>query len=862
MRLSTGSAGYQSSGLSDAPAVSADGRYVAFESAASNLVPGDLNGAMDIFVKDTQTQGISLISTSSAEEQANYHCSGPDISTNGRYVAFVSLADNLVPGDTNGDPDVFVKDTQTGVTTRVSTDSEGNQANPCYYGCYYYNFGSSDPSISADGRYVAFYSYADNLVPGDTNQAPDVFVKDALTGATTRASTDSSWAQASGGNGSAISADGRFVAFNSTDADLVPGGNGAYDVFVKDIQTGSIICASTDSSGGRMSAAMAFTPSLSADGRYVTFDSNSSTLVPGDEAKNCTQDSDYFFRCEEVYLKDTQTGGITRISNDFESGGQPNGLSAHPSITADGGRVTFWSMASNLVPGDTNGTSDVFVWDKNTGASSRISLSAAGGQGNARSQNVGATFVNNSFSSARRTISADGGYVAFESDATNLVPGDGNSQKDIFLASANAAVKKNYWSWYDAQSPGAMNWVLMANANSSVWDLGYGLDIAEQTMDLSPFALTGGGCPSEGCVPGETPMGMAITPSFIGVIGGPVVARSFTDENYLLTSQRTLWGDSLEEVVGTPEERLSDHYYWPWYDSLSPGFTNWVLVSNPNYQPVYYRIMVAGQEAGSGSLNFNESATPNFPGVMSGPVEVEAWSDAIGGSVPARVIASQRVLSDYGGAFNEVPGIPAAELSDHYLWTWYDEKSPGTMDWVLISNPNPAPVNYTVKIAGAELASGTLNAAGPEGFDQVQLRFPGSRGGPVEVSATGTVIASQRTLWGDSFEEVPGFAYSALASSYHWTWYDSSSPGALNWVLVANPNPDPVTYSVRIAGAEVAAGTLEPAGDPNGLDMATPVFDNVMGGPVEVTSSGGAVLASQRVLWKGHFNEVVGTVLD
>jgi hypothetical protein len=135
-------------------------------------------------------------------------------------------------------------------------------------------------------------------------------------------------------------------------------------------------------------------------------------------------------------------------------------------------------------------------------------------------------------------------------------------------------------------------------------------------------------------------------------------------------------------------------------------------------------------------------------------------------------------------------------------------------------------------------------------------------GGPVEVTATGDLVASKRTLWGPSFEEVPGYQFSSLASHYHWTWYDSQSHGANNWILIHNPNPGPVDYSIIIAGSVVASGTLQAAGDPLGADMAMPVFTGVMGGPVEVSSTGGNVMVSQRVLWNGYFNEVLGTVLE
>ncbi|HZD03663.1 MAG TPA: hypothetical protein VE173_02060, partial [Longimicrobiales bacterium] len=182
-RVSTTSAGAEGTGGDSLDlAVSADGRYVAFESDASNLVGSDTNTLRDIFVKDTTTGATTRVSTSSAGAQATGgHSFDPAISADGRYVAFESDATNLVAGDTNALSDVFVKDTQTGTTTRVSTDSAGGESDG----------GSFDMTISADGRYVAFESDATNLVPGDGNAARDDFVKDRQTGATTRVSTDS-----------------------------------------------------------------------------------------------------------------------------------------------------------------------------------------------------------------------------------------------------------------------------------------------------------------------------------------------------------------------------------------------------------------------------------------------------------------------------------------------------------------------------------------------------------------------------------------------------------------------------------------------------------------------------------------------
>ena len=157
-RVSVASDGTQSNNSSYNPSISANGRYVAFESEATNLVRGDTNNFRDIFVHDRQTGQTTRVSVASDGTQANGHSYDPSISADGRYVAFASLANNLVSGDTNDQQDIFVHDRQTGQTTRVSVASDGTQASGH----------SFNPSISADGRYVAFVSSASNLVGGDT----------------------------------------------------------------------------------------------------------------------------------------------------------------------------------------------------------------------------------------------------------------------------------------------------------------------------------------------------------------------------------------------------------------------------------------------------------------------------------------------------------------------------------------------------------------------------------------------------------------------------------------------------------------------------------------------------------------------
>lgn len=399
-RVSVDSSGGQGNSFSPHTSISADGRYVAFQSWATNLIPGDTNGMADIFVHDRQTDQTSRVSVGSTGVQGNWNCWETAISAGGRYVAFGSQSTNLVPGDTNGGEDVFVHDRHTGQTSRVSVDSAGVQGDSS----------SHTPCISADGRYVAFYSYATNLVPSDTNGWVDVFVHDRQTGQTSRASVDSAGGQGNSDSFthySSISADGRLVVFHSWATNLVPGDtNGKTDAFVHDRQTGLTSRVSVDSAGGQGNEHSAW-PSISADGRTVAFHSWAANLVPSDTNGDL-----------DVFVHDRQTSQTARVSVD-SAGGQGNNESFSPFISADSRYVTFHSRATNLVPGDTNGYLDVFVYDRQTGQTSRVSVDSAGSQGNNES---GAPF-----------ISADGRYVAFTSEATNLVPGDTNSSKDVFV---------------------------------------------------------------------------------------------------------------------------------------------------------------------------------------------------------------------------------------------------------------------------------------------------------------------------------------------------------------------------------------------------------------------------------------------
>jgi Tol biopolymer transport system component len=278
-RVSVASDGSQANGASRETRISADGRFVAFACHASNLVPGDTNGLSDAFVHDRLTGETWRVNVSTSGDQADGETFHLNINDDGRFVVFESRADNLVPGDTNTDPDAFVRDWQTGITERVSVSSSGEQGNCCsgHVGGF---------AISADANYVAFGSTSTNLVPGDTNNAVDVFLRDRLASTTERVSVSGPGEQADAGGGSPdLSSDGRYMAFLSSATNLVPGDtNGVCDVFVRDLLASLTERVSVSSTGEQANGETPGFPyaRISADGRCVVFQSDATNLVPGD----------------------------------------------------------------------------------------------------------------------------------------------------------------------------------------------------------------------------------------------------------------------------------------------------------------------------------------------------------------------------------------------------------------------------------------------------------------------------------------------------------------------------------------------------------------------------------------------------
>ena len=415
-RVSVSSTGAEANGASTTNSltpmsISADGRFVSFNSGATNLVDGDTNGIPDVFVRDLLLGTTERVSVSSAGQQgsgggtnATLGSYGSALSADGRYVAFYSYSPNLVAGDTGGWVDVFVRDRVSGATERVSVSSSNGSPNGA----------SQYPSLSADGRYVVFQSAGTNLVSGDKNNQTDLFVRDRVARTTRRVSVSSTGkegngASAAGMGNQAISADGRYVVFQSLATNLVTGDtNGQMDIFLRDLWSNVTERVSVTATGGQADGYSAHA-SISADGRYVVFSSAAPNLAPAGAPAGVLQ----------VYVRDRQLGTTVCASvSDLGQAGDRSTFS-HAAISGDGRFVTFQSGATNFVPGATTSGYNVFVRDLALGMTT-CPTAWSGGWG------LGTGFPD-------VAIDGDGSAIVFSSAGTNLVAGDSNGVTDVFL---------------------------------------------------------------------------------------------------------------------------------------------------------------------------------------------------------------------------------------------------------------------------------------------------------------------------------------------------------------------------------------------------------------------------------------------
>lgn len=388
-----------------APEISKTGRWIAFESAA-RLVPIDTNGFRDIYLRDRRTGKTSLVSVATDGGPSEGSSVNPSMTPDGRYIAFETFADDVAPGDDNDNEDIVVRDMVSGAIELASLTSDESQTVGA-------NQWSTTPSISEDGRYVAFISVATDLAPGDYADTTDVFVRDRQAGTTDIVSLPSTGGFSEGGENfgpASISADGRFVAFSSRATNLVPTDtNDTTDVFLRDRLMLTTVRASVGP-GGIQATGASGQPALSANGKFLAFQSNATNLL----------DSPTDSSLSDIYVRDlaAETNELASVTTT----GSGAGSCGFPAMSHSGRYVIFESLAATLVPSDTNLETDVFVHDMVGATTRRVSVSTLGVEGNGSSGGR-----------SDSAISSNGQHVAFDSRATNLVPSDQNGVLDVFV---------------------------------------------------------------------------------------------------------------------------------------------------------------------------------------------------------------------------------------------------------------------------------------------------------------------------------------------------------------------------------------------------------------------------------------------
>jgi hypothetical protein len=392
--VSVGPGGVQADHDSDEPSVSADGRYVAFTSSATNL-DGGAPGQTDVFLHDRDSGTTTLVSVDGAGEAANGASSRPSLSADGRLVAFQSTASDLVDGDSNGVADVFLRDLDTGETTLVSLDGSDGPADGA----------SSDPDLSADGGHVAFVSRASDLVAGDDNGQQDVFVRDLDAGDTVMASINHLGEPSDFSTASLprLSDDGRYVAFSSLAGDLdPPDSNILVDAFVRDLDSGVTTLVSKDRDGGPANSS-SYAVAISGDGNLVLFDSPASDLVEQPVGHM------------QVYLRDVAAGLTERVSLDTD--GEPGDERTRGTALSGDGRYVLMSTETTNLPlcGGSAGD-DLILRDLVTGRNTTVAIGL--------DHRPEATYAGD--------LASSGATAAFTSRSSGLVAGHSGTVSDVF----------------------------------------------------------------------------------------------------------------------------------------------------------------------------------------------------------------------------------------------------------------------------------------------------------------------------------------------------------------------------------------------------------------------------------------------
>ncbi len=634
--VSKDAAGLQGNGVSNWPRISADGTYIVFQSLATNLVTPN-TASQQIFRKNVVTGEVGLVSADSAGTQGNGVSALPVISDDGRYVAFFSTSTNLVTPNTTV-TDVFRKDMLTGEVKLVSANAAGTEGDAA----------SSTPAISADGRYVAFYSGSTNLVSPATTGI-QVFRKDLVTGEVKLASADAAGTQ---GNGNAnyspdISFSGRYVSFTSTSTNLVTPATSGQELFSKDMLTGEVKLASSDAAGAESNQSNGY-PSYTDDARYVTFASNANNLIPG-------------VGFQQIYCKDLISGDIALVSADA-SGAQGTGMSTYSSISADGRFVAFDASATNLVtPATTN--SQVFRKDLASGEVLLASATAAGAQGNS--------------ASVFASMTPDARYVTFHSQATNLVaPATTGTQ--VFRKELPAPYYFYFAEGYTGS--GFQEYLCLGNPYGDPTDVAVTYMFSDGTTQEETYNLAGNS---------------RLTKDVNAIVGPDkeVSIRCASDNPFLAErpmyfNYQNKWTGG-HDVVGAKAPSLS------WYFAegyTGTGFDEWLCVQNPGDTvanlTLYFQTQEEGEKQVTGlSVGAHSRASFNVNQLLNG----NSYQTSLRLNSDRPVVAERPMYFDYSGTGGYkwtggscVMGQPL--LASSYYFAEGTTRA-GFQEWLTIQNP-------------------------------------------------------------------------------------------------------------------------------------------------------------------------------
>ncbi len=748
--VSSDASGVQGNGSHNSASISADGRYVAFASSSTNLVSG-VTGTQ-VYRKDLQTGQVLLVSCDAGNVAGNNTSSIPSISADGRFVAFWSAATNLVSLATSN-YQIFRKDLQTDEVKLASCDSLGSQGDNNSYG----------PSMNSDGRYVTFASIATDLVsPPTSNQ--QVFRKDLQTGAVMLCTSTAGGVQGNANSTiSSLTPDGRYVAIQSNASNLVSPATSQQQVFRKDLQTGAVNLASSDASGNEPDGA-SYSPAISSDGRYVVFGSYASDLVPGGTSNS------------QAFRKDLQSGEVMLVSsNKSGEAGDSSSGDRGLSMSLDSRYVAFTSYATNLVP-MWNGKGQVLRKDTATGQIAIVSCDISGTAGDDSCGNP--------------SISADGMYVAFQSNATNLVS-PVTSQEQIFRKE-----------------------LLPAPSITSV-DPTSGLVGSEVTIIGTDFGGSqGSSYVSFGTLPAISYSSWSDTEIRCLVPAGAVGPLSLT--------VTTLYGTSNEvDFTATSAFFFAEGY-------TGEGFQEYLCLGQPANTPlevtVTYLFRDGSSKVEAYSVPANSRFTVNVNGVVGKDKEVSMKCEA---DFP--FIAERPMYFDYtGGGAHWTGGhdvVGATRTSD----SWYFAEGytgAGFDEWICVLNPGNNPADLTFRFQTQEEGEKTVAGIGVpahsrQSFKANDLLGGGSYQTSLKLESSQPVVAERPMYF--SYSGTGGWNWtgghcvmgaSTLEKEYYFA-EGTTRKGFEEWLTLQNPSLDPIavnaTYLLASGDPVAKSYTVDPA---------------------------------------------------